>query len=415
MTKRNPWLVLLAILATMSLVAAACGSDDDDGGSDTTTAAETESDEATDDEAMDDEAMDDEAMDDEAMDDGDDAGIAEAQARLDAASTDLSFSYAGSAFDAAGSAAGKTVYIASFNDSIPILNQWGTTIQSALELYGIAVTRLDAASNPEDFTVHIDAAIAGGADVIVLNAIPPAFIQPALEAAATAGVAVVSTNTRNPEDAFADNVTADASYDYRIPAALMADWVAVATGGQAKTVSWGSEGQPSSPVMHGAIEAEFAELCPGCTVELRDAQPPTWSDGGLQQEATNVVQGDPDINYLLPIYDGMTFAVSPGVTDASSSIGITSFNATLDVMQAMQADGTLVEMDVGCPNDWFSYGAVDATMRILAGEEALTDYGITCRVFTKANLADVDVSTESSLEWYGVDFLAEFQAFWGAP
>ena len=412
MTKRNPWLVLLAILATMSLVAAACGSDDDEEGSETTTteAAETDSGGATDDEATDEEAM-----DDEAMDEGDDSGITEAQARLDAASTDLSFSYAGSAFDAATGAAGKSVYIASFDDSIPILNQWGTTIQSALELYGVAVTRLDAASNPENFTVHIDTAIGGGADVIVLNAIPPAFIQPALEAAATAGVAVVSTNTRNPEDAFADNVTADASYDYRIPAALMADWVVVALDGQAKTVSWGSDGQPSSPVMHGAIEAEFAELCPGCTVELRDAQIPTWFDGGLQQETTNVVQGDPDINYLLPIYDGMTFAVSPGVTDASSSIGITSFNATLEVMQAMQADGTLVEMDVGCPNDWFSYGAVDATMRILAGEDAITYYGITCRVFTKANLAGVDVSAESSLEWYGVDFLAEFQAFWGAP
>jgi hypothetical protein len=110
----------------------------------------------------------------------------------------------------------------------------------------------------------------------------------------------------------------------------------------------------------------------------------------------------------------MTIAgTDPGITDAGSDATQSSFNATPVVMQGIGS--TSVLMDVGCPNDWFSYATVDASMRIFAGAPLIDDYAITCRVFDTTNIGEIDPATENSENWYGINFLTEFESFWGAP
>ena len=110
----------------------------------------------------------------------------------------------------------------------------------------------------------------------------------------------------------------------------------------------------------------------------------------------------------------MTLAgTDPGISDAGSDATQASFNATPDVMKGLGTSS--VKMDVGCPNDWFGYAVVDASMRIFAGAPSIADYGITCRVFDAGNIGDIDPSTENSMNWYAIDFLKEFKSYWGAP
>jgi hypothetical protein len=73
-----------------------------------------------------------------------------------------------------------------------------------------------------------------------------------------------------------------------------------------------------------------------------------------------------------------------------------------------------LKMDVGCPNDWFSYATVDAGLRLLTGNAVPTSYGITCKVFDESNIATIDATVENSVNWYGIDFAAEFAKYWTA-
>ena len=339
--------------------------------------------------------------------------VTEALARYDAAKAPIVFSYPGEAFDAAAAADGKKVAIISWDDRIPILAQWGDTIAAGFEEYGVKVSRSSADFDIEAIPGLFSQAIASKVDLIVTNAIPGVVVPFDV----VGDTPVMTTNqTAKPGVAPAENIIADVSFDYTIPARLMADWYIVSSEGGAKGDAQvvASEGQASSPIMVEEMKAEIAELCSGCNVAFADAQLGSWFDGALANETRNALTANSNLKFILPIYDGMTLAgTDPGISEAGSDATQASFNATPDVMKVLAKSS--VEMDVGCPNDWFSYAVVDATMRIFAGAPLVADYGITCRIFDEANIGEIDPSVENSMNWYGIDFLTEFKNFWGAP
>ncbi len=391
----------IAALGIASLILAACGGSD--GGDSTTSAAPSPTD-ATSSAAP---------SPTDGPTDGPADGVGEAKARYDAAKAPITFTYNGEAFEAGPAAAGKSVAIISLDDRIPVLAQWGDTWEIGFAEYGVSTTRSSADFDIEAIPSLFAQAVAAGVDLIVTNAIPPVLI-PFNE---TGDIPVMTTNqTAKPGVAPGDGVITDVTFDYTIPARLMADWYIVNSNGGQNGEAWviGSEGQPSSPIMLEEIQAELAELCPDCVATYGDAQLGTWQDGVLASETRNALTANPNLKYLLPIYDGMTIAgTDPGITDAGSDAIQSSFNATPVVMQGIGS--TSVTMDVGCPNDWFGFATVDAAFRIFAGAPLIDNYDITCRVFDTENIGEIDPSTENSPNWYGIDFLAEFKSYWGSP
>ncbi len=336
--------------------------------------------------------------------------LATAQAAYDAAlASSLTFAYPGDAFDASA-ASGKKVAMISINDQIPVLAQWTNTIAAGLESNGVTVTqKSDAGGVPEPLAGFFDQAVSSGVDLIITNAVPAALIP--LDV--IGDIPVMTTNqTAAPGVAVADGIAADPSFDYTLAASLMADWFCVTGAGAGNAVVWGSEGQASSPIMIQTIKDRVAAICPSAKIEYKDAPLATWFDGTLEGDAKNTVTADPTITHLMPIYDGMSFATGAGISAAGSSAIQSSFNMTPDVAKALGS--TSVKMDVGCPNDWFSYATVDAGLRLLTGNAVPDNYGITCKVFDESNIGSIDASVENSVNWYGIDFAAEFAKYWTA-
>lgn len=337
-------------------------------------------------------------------------GLATAQAAYDAAlAASLTFAYPGDAFDASA-ASGKKVAMISINDQIPVLKQWTDTIKAGLESQGVTVTQTsDAGGVIDPLPKFFAQAVTDKVDLIVTNAVPAALIP----LADLGDIPVMTTNqTAAPGVAVADGIAADPSFDYTLPASLMADWFCVTGEGAGNAVVWGSEGQASSPIMIQTIKDRVAEVCPDAKVDYQDAPLATWFDGTLDGVAKNAVTADPTITHLMPIYDGMTIATGAGLDAAGSAAIQSSFNMTPAVAAGIGAGS--VKMDVGCPNDWFSYATADAALRILTGNAVPDNYGITCKVFDESNIASIDATVEDSVNWYGIDFAAEFAKYWTA-
>lgn len=336
--------------------------------------------------------------------------LAVAQAAYDAAlAATLTFAYPGDAFDVSA-ASGKKVAMISINDQIPVLKQWTDTIKAGLESQGVVVTQTsDAGGVIDPLPKFFAQAVTDKVDLIITNAVPAALIP----LADLGDIPVMTTNqTAAPGVAVADGIAADPSFDYTIAASLMADWFCVTGAGAGNAVVWGSEGQASSPVMIEVIKARVAEICPSAKVDYQDAPLASWFDGTLDGVAKNAVTADPSITHLMPIYDGMSFATGAGLTAAGSAAIQSSFNMTPAVAAALGASS--LKMDVGCPNDWFSYATVDAGLRLLTGNAVPSNYGITCKVFDESNIASIDATVENSVNWYGIDFAAEFAKYWTA-
>ena len=336
--------------------------------------------------------------------------LAVAQAAYDAAlAASLTFAYPGDAFDVSA-ASGKRVAMISINDQIPVLKQWTDTIAAGLESQGVKVTqKSDAGGIIDPLPKFFAQAVTDKVDLIITNAVPASLVP----LADLGDIPVMTTNqTAAPGVAVAEGIAADPSFDYTIPASLMADWFCVTGAGAGNAVVWGSEGQASSPVMLDVISARVAEICPSAKVDYQDAPLATWFDGTLDGVAKNAVTADPSITHLMPIYDAMSFATGAGATAASSAAIQSSFNMTPAVAAGLGTSS--LKMDVGCPNDWFSYATVDAALRLLTGNAVPENYGITCKVFDESNIASIDATVENSVNWYGIDFAAEFAKFWTA-
>ena len=337
-------------------------------------------------------------------------GLATAKASYDAAlAASLTFAYPGDAFDASA-ASGKKVAMISINDQIPVLKQWTDTIAAGLESQGVTVTqKSDAGGVIDPLPKFFAQAVTDQVDLIITNAVPAALI-PLTD---LGDIPVMTTNqTAAPGVAVADGIAADPSFDYTIAASLMADWFCVTGAGAGNAVVWGSEGQASSPIMIDTIKARVAEVCPDAKVDYQDAPLATWFDGTLDGVAKNAVTADATITHLMPIYDGMTIATGAGLDAAGSAAIQSSFNMTPAVAAGIGTSS--VKMDVGCPNDWFSYATVDAGLRLLTGNAVPANYGITCKVFDESNIGSIDATVEDSMNWYGIDFAAEFAKFWTA-
>ena len=337
-------------------------------------------------------------------------GLATAKAAYDAAlAASLTFAYPGDAFDASA-ASGKRVAMISINDQIPVLKQWTDTIAAGLESQGVTITqKSDAGGVIDPLPKFFAQAVTDKVDLIITNAVPAAVIP----LADLGDIPVMTTNqTAAPGVAVADGIVADPSFDYTLAASLMADWFCVTGAGAGNAVVWGSEGQASSPIMLQTIKDRVAEVCPDAKVDYQDAPLATWFDGTLEGVAKNAVTADATITHLMPIYDGMTIATGAGLDAAGSAAIQSSFNMTPAVAAGIGTSS--VKMDVGCPNDWFSYATADAALRILTGNAVPDNYGITCKVFDESNIGSIDTSVENSLNWYGIDFAAEFAKFWTA-
>ena len=336
--------------------------------------------------------------------------LATAQAAYDAAlAASLTFAYPGDAFDVSA-ASGKRVAMISINDQIPVLKQWTDTIAAGLESQGVKVTqKSDAGGIIDPLPKFFAQAVTDKVDLIITNAVPASLVP----LADLGDIPVMTTNqTAAPGVAVAEGIAADPSFDYTIPASLMADWFCVTGAGAGNAVVWGSEGQASSPVMLDVISARVAEICPSAKVDYQDAPLAIWFDGTLDGIAKNAVTADPSITHLMPIYDAMSFATGAGATAASSAAIQSSFNMTPAVAAGLGTSS--LKMDVGCPNDWFSYATVDAGLRLLTGNAVPSSYGITCKVFDESNIGSIDTTVENSMNWYGIDFAAEFAKYWTA-
>ncbi len=335
-------------------------------------------------------------------------GLAASKAAYDAAlAASLTFAYPGDAFDVSA-ASGKKVAMISINDQIPVLKQWTDTIAAGLEGQGVTITqKSDAGGIIDPLPKFFAQAVTDKVDLIITNAVPAALIP----LADLGDIPVMTTNqTAAPSVAVADGIAADPSFDYTIAASLMADWFCVTGAGAGNAVVWGSEGQASSPIMIETIKARVASNCPDSMVDYQDAPLATWFDGTLDGVAKNAVTADPSITHLMPIYDAMTIGTSAGLDAAGSTATQSSFNMTPAIAAGIGVGS--VKMDVGCPNDWFSYATVDAALRLLTGNAVPANYGITCKVFDKSNIGSIDATVENSMNWYGIDFAAEFAKYW---
>ena len=127
--------------------------------------------------------------------------------------------------------------------------------------------------------------------------------------------------------------------------------------------------------------------------------------------AQGALTADPNVDYMIPIYDVLSQWVVPAVTISGrqDKVKTVTFNGTPFALTRVQ-DGK-IEMDIGENLDWIGHAVLDAEMRMICGLPAVKDPKIPLLIFDKSN-ADTAGKPAQVSTGYGDAYLAGYRQLW---
>jgi ABC-type sugar transport system substrate-binding protein len=317
-------------------------------------------------------------------------------------------------------AKGKSVYYVSLTEEIPALHEWGVVLAQQLNAAGVKITKCDAKGAPDGITRCLTSALAAHPDAIVAQALDTKFIASYIAKAKAAGIKFITAQTGTPGVPTTPGDVAEVTFDYPAVGRMLADWFVADSGctqGGPQIITTTSSRQPSAAEVAG-MQTELKKLCPSLSVPgVQNVLIPDWPTK-LPTLTRSLITQNPNLKYMLPLYDGMTIYMVPainGIVKAAKSVKLGSFNATPVVMQNELAKQSPLAADVGGPNQWYGVALADQTLRVLSGVAPVASENVPLRLFTRDNIGTIDVKKDEST-WYGsVDPICEYHKLWGLP
>jgi ribose transport system substrate-binding protein len=261
-------------------------------------------------------------------------------------------------------------------------------------------------------------AIAEKADAILLLAQNPELLGPQIAAAEEAGIPVIvirTTGEGEPCQADPEGDTYGATCvpgPFEQAGRLEADWVIAESGGDANVLVITASDANSTKSLLTGLEDEFEMRCPDCRLSFVDVPIPEWATR-LRGEVQSALVRDPEIDWVIPIYDSMSQFAVPAIkaSGAAERVRIATFNGTPFVLGMLQEED-LVDMDVGENLAWVGWASMDQAFRLIAGERPVESEHTPLRVFDDGNVDDAGRPPRFD-EGYGRAFVEGYRRLWG--
>lgn len=340
------------------------------------------------------------------------AVTAELDAKLAAAMAPPRFTAPGPAIEPAP-LKGKLIFTIPVSTTIPfcsVVDQQMTDFATRLGLqFQVWQNNAQLAQWAQGFTA---AAEHNASLVNVFCGLDPATVAPQVKQTLAAHTPVVAAHTYAPGQPQLEGLSAIVYGAYLPAARLEADWIIRQTNGAADVLVITSPGTANSPFVQKAIADEFAKYCPPCKVRYIGVNAPDWPTK-ITPQVQSAVLSDPNLNYVLPIYDGMVQFTVPAIvaTGTTDRVKVASFNATPAVLDMIRT-GNVVTFDIGEDTTWLAGATLDQDMRLLLGKPLIPNYAAGLRAFTKANVAEAGVPAKFGTG-YGDSAAKGYATLWG--
>jgi ribose transport system substrate-binding protein len=310
---------------------------------------------------------------------------------------------------------GKTIFSIPVSSANPFTANIETAMAGAAKALGINFIDYTNQAQVTQWVQGMGQAVSRKVNLIdLLGGTDPRVLGPQIAAAKKAHIPVGTSHlydvTQTP---VAVNFSIPA--DYQRAARLEADWVILDTKGKADVVIVTSNEIVPTPAIVHALKSEFAQQCgSGCKFTLINAPVADWATK-IQPQVQSALVKDPNVNYVIPIYDSMSQFVVPAITAAgrTGKVHIATYNGTPFVMGYLE-QGKAVRFEVGENLNWLGYAYIDAEARILAGVKIPRQFNehTALRAFTSANIKQAGNPPKLSTG-YGNAYLVGYKKLWG--
>jgi ribose transport system substrate-binding protein len=333
---------------------------------------------------------------------------------LDAARATPSFTPPGPAFDASG-AAGKHLFYLAITFNVSIVQTLYNGVKEAGEAAGLKTTSFDAQGRPDLYLVGMQQAIQQKADLILVESIQLSLIEEPLKKARAAGIKVVLINEMLEEGPGITPPDAQVAFDYAGGSTLDAQWIVEDAG--AKDIDVVIFRAPSlrHKQQEAAIRRVLEQNCSGaCRIKTLEVGFADFATR-LPELTRTAMTSDPDVNYMIPVIDGMCLNIVPALAQAGAAnrVKIATYNGTPSVLKLLK-DQNVVACDVGGANTWEGWLDVDQALRVLTDNEPVPgESKPPNRLFDASNIDELDLNGPEEV-WYDTATAKDgFKQLWG--
>jgi ribose transport system substrate-binding protein len=316
---------------------------------------------------------------------------------------------------------GKSVYLISCGQSIPFCVTSITGAQDAADALGWKTTLIDSKGDFNNAGQAIRQAIAAEADGIFVYALDCEYFKQPLQEAKDAGIPVVTAEARdcNQDIRFKDNggpqlFTSVVDYVegsllewFKAYGVAQAKLALAKSGDNTHSMSFYIGELGASVVISDAYQQYLEENCAKCedrVVNYTLAQ----AASGYQEKAQQALLQHPETNLIRVDADGtLTGGVLTAARISAPGAKIISGEGQEALLDVFRKGNTEIVGGVGTATTWEGWAAIDALLRIFAGEPPASS-GIGVQVW------DVDHNTPSSGGYEPpVDYRALYKKAWG--
>jgi ribose transport system substrate-binding protein len=320
------------------------------------------------------------------------------------------FQAPGEAFDARACMKGKSILSIPASSAVPFIKTIERSIEKIAGEIGFTYKPWENQGQVTQWVQGFDYAINNKFQLIELLAgADPRFVEPQVKAAKAAGLLVVAAHLTGYEQPMPGGVTGVVPIDYKRAGGLLAYWAIWKTDGKANASVMGVSDVLSTDSMFSGVKEEFAK-CPSCKASYMNVSIPEMAVK-TQSMAQGALTADPNLNYMIPIYDVLSQWVVPAViiSGRHEKVKVITFNGTPFALTMVQ-DGK-IEMDIGENLDWIGHAVIDSEMRMICGLPAVKDPKIPLLIFDKSNADSAGKPAQVSTG-YGDAYLAGYRQLW---
>lgn len=394
------WLLVIAAMLGSITLFAACGSSDDDDGGDTPAATSAAGD----------------AGSDDAGGDAAGGGTEAAAAQVAEFSRVPEFPLEGAPRVDVASLRGKHVFNIPISSQIPFFVDTDVVMERVAREAGLRFTEFPNNGTPTQWADGINQAIAQRVDLINLQGAPePKLLIPQLKKAQEAGIPVSVTHfyddgTEPPAEVM-PYLAGFSTVPFTTVGQLLANWAISRSDGDTSAVIITAEDVSASRPITDALNAEFEKNCPDCDVKTINVPLADWGSR-IQPEVQSAITQDPNLRWVLPIYDGMSTAAGAGIQAAgrANDIKVATYNGTPAMLRQVR-DAPWMDMDISESMAWLGYANMDTVFRALAGDRPIAEEA-PLRIMDKENIDEAGNPPSPDLG-LGDSYVAGYKALWG--
>lgn len=383
------------LMVALALFAAACGEDDEPAaGGGGSGAAETE--------------------------DAGSGAQAEAKAAVDEAKKIPEFKLEAEPVDLS-KVKGKKVFNIPVASTIPYVAAVDKEMAKVARDNGVEFVQYENEGNPTQWAAGFNQAIQQRADLIIMQAgNDPRLVVPQLRRAKEAGIPVLVShlyqNGTEPPAEVKDLITSYVTVPFHEAARLSADYAVAESGcdGLSTLIINAKEVPPSQGIVN-AMKEHLKKRCPDVKIAESNVPVVEWGTR-IRTEVQSAIQRDPNLKWVLPIYDSMSLGAEAGIRAAGKgdgSIRIASYNGTPAIMKLIQ-DGDIMAAEQGENINWLAYANMDQAFRTLGGGPIIEDGFVQTplRTFDDSNIDEAGTPPVGD-KGYGDAYVKGYNELWG--